>query len=65
MVPADVSRSSDVTAVLDAMIRVALGRVGMPRDVADAAIWLCADAVRFVTGQSLLVEGGLNIPGPR
>lgn len=45
--------------------RAALGRVGTPEDIADVAVWLCTDAARFVTGQSLLVDGGFTIPGPR
>jgi NAD(P)-dependent dehydrogenase (short-subunit alcohol dehydrogenase family) len=32
--------------------------VGQPRDVADAALFLASDAARFVTGASLLVDGG-------
>jgi len=43
----------------------ALGRVGTPEDIADTAVWLCTDEARFITGQSLLVDGGFAIPGPR
>ena len=32
--------------------------IGRPRDVADAALYLASDAARFVTGASLLVDGG-------
>ncbi|SEP18560.1 NAD(P)-dependent dehydrogenase, short-chain alcohol dehydrogenase family [Aquisalimonas asiatica] len=45
--------------------RAALGRIGTPQDVADVAVWLCTDEARFITGQSLLVDGGFTIPGPR
>lgn len=45
--------------------RAALGRVGTPDDIAAAAVWLCTDEARFITGQSILVDGGFNIPGPR
>lgn len=45
--------------------RAALGRIGTPGDIADVAVWLCTDEARFVTGQSLLVDGGFTIPGPR
>lgn len=45
--------------------RAALGRVGTPEDIADVAVWLCTDEARFITGQSLLVDGGFTIPGPR
>ena len=45
--------------------RAALGRVGTPEDIADVAVWLCTEEARFITGQSLLVDGGFTIPGPR
>jgi NAD(P)-dependent dehydrogenase (short-subunit alcohol dehydrogenase family) len=37
---------------------VPLGRVGQPEEVADAVIWLCSDEARFVTGASLVLDGG-------
>jgi len=45
--------------------RAALGRIGTPDDIADVAVWLCTDEARFITGQSILVDGGFTIPGPR
>ena len=35
-----------------------LGRVGEPEEVAAAALWLCSDQSSFVTGHSLVVDGG-------
>jgi len=43
----------------------ALRRVGEPEDVADVALWLCTQDARFVTGQTILVDGGFAIPGLR
>ena len=43
--------------------RIALGRIGAPEDIADAAVFLCSDAARYVTGHELLVDGGLVING--
>ncbi len=43
--------------------RIALGRIGQPADIADAALFLVTDAARYVTGQELLVDGGLTING--
>ena len=43
----------------------ALKRVGEPDDIADVAAWLCTDEARFITGQSILVDGGFNIAGAR
>ncbi|WP_131738230.1 SDR family NAD(P)-dependent oxidoreductase [Actinomadura roseirufa] len=33
-------------------------RVGLPREVADAAVWLCSDASSFITGATLPIDGG-------
>lgn len=43
----------------------ALKRVAEPDDVGDVAVWLCTDEARFMTGQSILVDGGYNIAGMR
>ena len=43
--------------------RIALGRIGTPAEVADAAVFLASDAARYVTGHELLVDGGLTING--
>jgi NAD(P)-dependent dehydrogenase (short-subunit alcohol dehydrogenase family) len=42
-----------------------LRRVGSPDEVGDVAVWLSTDEARFVTGQSILVDGGFTIPGMR
>jgi enoyl-[acyl-carrier-protein] reductase (NADH) len=39
--------------------------VGSPAEVGDVAVWLSTDEARFVTGQSILVDGGFTIPGMR
>jgi len=38
-----------------------LGRLGEPEDIAGAALFLAAPAGRFVTGQTLVVDGGTTI----
>ncbi|UCH75478.1 MAG: SDR family oxidoreductase [Rhodospirillales bacterium] len=37
---------------------IPLGRLSTPRDVADAALFLCSDEARFLTGVCLEVDGG-------
>jgi len=34
------------------------GRLGTPDEIAEAAVWLCSDRASFVTGHSMLVDGG-------
>jgi NAD(P)-dependent dehydrogenase (short-subunit alcohol dehydrogenase family) len=41
-----------------------LNRLGEPDDIAGAAIFLAADAGRYVTGETLVVDGGVTIGGP-
>jgi NAD(P)-dependent dehydrogenase (short-subunit alcohol dehydrogenase family) len=40
--------------------RVPLGRIGDPLEAAQAALWLCSNAASYVTGQSMIVDGGLT-----
>ena len=37
-----------------------IGRLGNPDEVAETVIWLCSDAASFVTGHSLVVDGGFS-----
>jgi NAD(P)-dependent dehydrogenase (short-subunit alcohol dehydrogenase family) len=40
-----------------------LGRIGTPRDVADAALFLASDAASFISGTCLTVDGALTAGG--
>jgi NAD(P)-dependent dehydrogenase (short-subunit alcohol dehydrogenase family) len=35
-----------------------LKRRGTPTETAEAAVWLCSDAASYVTGHSMVVDGG-------
>jgi dehydrogenase/reductase SDR family member 4 len=40
-----------------------LGRLGEPRDIAGAAVLLASPAGSFITGQTIVVDGGVTIAG--
>jgi len=40
-----------------------LGRIGTPRDIAEAALFLASDAASFISGTSLVVDGAMTIAG--
>lgn len=37
------------------------GRLGTPEEVANVALFLCSDSARWVTGQTLIVDGGQSL----
>jgi glucose 1-dehydrogenase len=37
------------------------GRIGVPEDIARAAVWLASDAADYVHGQTLVVDGGMTL----
>lgn len=41
--------------------RSALGRLGQPEDIADVMAFLASDDARFVTGQGIMVDGGVMV----
>lgn len=40
-----------------------LGRIGEPEDIADVVVFLCSDLARFITGQNIVVDGGMILHG--
>ena len=42
--------------------RVPLGRLGKPSDIAGAMLFLASDLASYVTGQTLVVDGGSTLP---
>lgn len=48
----------------DSMIaKTPLARIGGPDDVAGVVVFLCSDLARFVTGQNIVVDGGMTLHG--
>ncbi|MGH2806609.1 MAG: SDR family NAD(P)-dependent oxidoreductase [Actinomycetota bacterium] len=53
--------SGDPAAARDALIaRQPVGRLGAPREIAHAALYLASDDANFVTGSILVIDGGLT-----
>jgi NAD(P)-dependent dehydrogenase (short-subunit alcohol dehydrogenase family) len=40
-----------------------LARIGTPEEIADVVVFLCSDLARFVTGQNLVIDGGMTLHG--
>jgi NAD(P)-dependent dehydrogenase (short-subunit alcohol dehydrogenase family) len=40
-----------------------IGRLGKPAEIAESVVWMCSDQASFMTGQSLVLDGGL-LAGP-
>jgi NAD(P)-dependent dehydrogenase (short-subunit alcohol dehydrogenase family) len=45
--------------VSQAATQIPLGRLGQPREIAQAAVWLLSDESSYVTGSQLICDGGL------
>jgi 3-oxoacyl-[acyl-carrier protein] reductase len=59
--------ATDMTAGLtpeikDGMLKsIPLGRFGSPDDIAASVLFLCSDAGGYITGQTLVVDGGMTM----
>lgn len=54
--------TTDIPARRDAMLaRIPAGRLGLPQDMAGAALFLASPLSAYVTGQTLIVDGGLTL----
>lgn len=60
-IESDMTASLAETAVEAAVSATAMGRLGRPEDVAAAVSYLAGEEAGFVTGQVIVVDGGLSI----
>lgn len=59
--PMQTVRTSDPVWVDAMRAEIPLGRLGSPRDIANAALFLASDEAAYVTGAELVVDGGETI----
>lgn len=59
VIETEMSRSFAPEVTQSFLSQVPLGRLGSIDDVVGAALWLCSDLARYVTGQVIHVNGGL------
>ena len=49
-------------AIASMIKHIPIGSLGEPEDVAHTALFLASDGARFITGQSVVVDGGQTLP---
>jgi NAD(P)-dependent dehydrogenase (short-subunit alcohol dehydrogenase family) len=59
--PLQTVRTSDPAWVEAASAAIPLGRLGTPRDVVNAALFLASDEASYITGIELVVDGGTMV----
>jgi NAD(P)-dependent dehydrogenase (short-subunit alcohol dehydrogenase family) len=60
--PDQPERLSSPAAQARAREKIPLGRYGQPRDLIGAAIYLASPASSFLTGQTIVIDGGFSLP---
>ena len=67
LVRTDMARAlwEDPDRLAQALESYPLGRIGEPEDIAGAAVFLASRAGNFVTGQTLVIDGGTTVMGGR
>jgi NAD(P)-dependent dehydrogenase (short-subunit alcohol dehydrogenase family) len=59
--PMQTVRTTDPAWVEGASAAIPLGRLGTPRDVVNAALFLASDEASYITGIELIVDGGTMV----
>ena len=61
VVMTDMMKDFDEQTIKELKEETPLNTLGTPKDIADAAVFLCSDKAKFITGQILGVNGGFII----
>ncbi len=67
LIRTDMARAlwDDPERLAEALEGYPLGRIGEPEDIAGAAVFLASRAGNFMTGQTLVIDGGTTVMGGR
>ncbi|HET9019220.1 MAG TPA: SDR family oxidoreductase, partial [Acetobacteraceae bacterium] len=61
-IAANAAAAGSVEAARTAFVaRQAMGRLVTPEEIAAAAVYLASDDSQFVTGQALVIDGGITL----
>ena len=61
-IAANAAAAGSLAAARDAFVaRQAMGRLGTPEEIAAAAVYLASDESVFMTGQAMIVDGGITL----
>jgi 2-keto-3-deoxy-L-fuconate dehydrogenase len=61
-IEANAAVAGSVEAARAAFIaRQPMGRLGTPEEIAELAVYLASDAAQFITGQAIVIDGGLTL----
>jgi 2-keto-3-deoxy-L-fuconate dehydrogenase len=61
-IAANAAQAGSIDAARQAFVeRQPMGRLGTPEEIAALAVYLASDAAQFVTGQAVIIDGGLTL----
>ncbi len=59
--PINTATLADPAKTVALLAEIPLGRIGAPADVASAVAWLASDEASYITGTTLVVDGGMMV----
>ncbi len=40
---------------------IPMGRISTPEEIAGTVVWLCSDEASYITGHTLVIDGGFTV----